>query len=65
MCSALVAADLRLPWEIAAYGPTEDGTHRAYGIMVLTMEGDAIIAITGFLGPELFRHFALPAALES
>jgi hypothetical protein len=37
---------------------------RAYGIMVLTMQDEAIIAITGFLGTELFRYFALPAALE-
>jgi len=32
--------------------------------MVLTMQDEAIIAITGFLGAELFRYFALPAALE-
>lgn len=49
---------------LAAYGPAEDGAHCAYGIMVLTMQGDAIVAITGFLGAELFRYFALPAALE-
>jgi RNA polymerase sigma-70 factor (ECF subfamily) len=49
---------------LAAYGPAEDGVLRAYGIMVLTMQDEAIIAITGFLGTELFRYFALPAALE-
>jgi RNA polymerase sigma-70 factor (ECF subfamily) len=49
---------------LAAYGPAEDGELSAYGIMVLTMQDEAIIAITGFLGTELFRYFALPAALE-
>jgi hypothetical protein len=32
--------------------------------MVLTMQGDAITAMTNFLGAELFRHFVLPAVLE-
>ena len=49
---------------LAAYGPAEGGALRAYGIMVLTMQDEVIIAITGFLGTELFRYFALPAALE-
>lgn len=49
---------------VAAYGPDEDGVLRAYGIMVLTMQEEAIIAITGFLGSELFPYFALPATLE-
>jgi hypothetical protein len=30
--------------------------------MVLTMQRDAVIAITGFLGAELFGCFDLPAA---
>ena len=50
---------------LAAYGPAEDGELRAYGIMVLTMQDEGIIAITGFFGTELFRYFALPVALES
>src|SRR5215831_8780380 len=37
---------------LAAYGPVEDGRRHAYGVMVLTMQDDAISAITGFLGPE-------------
>ena len=49
---------------LAAYGPTEDGDLRAYGIMVLTIQDRAIIAITGFLGADLFQYFALPAVLE-
>jgi len=32
--------------------------------MVLTMQDDAISMITGFLGPDLFGYFALPASLE-
>jgi RNA polymerase sigma-70 factor (ECF subfamily) len=49
---------------LAAYGPAEGGKRHAYGIMVLTMEGEAITAITGFLGAQLFGYFGLPATLE-
>ena len=49
---------------LAAYRPAEDGRRHAYGIMVLTMQGDAISAITGFLGTQLFGYFGLPATLE-
>ena len=49
---------------LAAYGPAEDGRRHAYGVMVLTMQDDAISAITGFLGPDLLGYFALPASLE-
>jgi len=37
---------------------------RESGIMVLTMPGDAIIAISGFLTAELFRFFDLPVAVR-
>jgi len=49
---------------LAAYGPADDGRRHAYGVMVLTMQDDAISAITGFLGPDLLGYFALPASLE-
>ena len=40
-----------------------DGEHRPYGIMVVTVEGDRIAAITGRPGAEVFRLFKLPETL--
>ena len=36
---------------------------RSYGLFVLTLEGDAIAAITWFADTGLFRHFGLPRTL--
>jgi hypothetical protein len=36
---------------------------RAYGLFVLTLEGDAVAAITWFAETALFRHFGLPRTL--
>jgi RNA polymerase sigma-70 factor (TIGR02960 family) len=41
-----------------------DGRLHAYGIMVLTLEGDRIVAITGFPDRSVFRHFGLPRTLR-
>jgi RNA polymerase sigma-70 factor (TIGR02960 family) len=41
----------------------EAGIHRAYGLMVLTLDGDAIAEITGFADPTLFALFGLPTKL--
>jgi RNA polymerase sigma-70 factor (TIGR02960 family) len=41
-----------------------DGRLHAYGIMVLTLEGDRIVAITGFPDRSVFRHFGLPRTLH-
>jgi RNA polymerase sigma-70 factor (TIGR02960 family) len=41
-----------------------DGRLHAYGIMVLTLEGDRIAAITGFPDRSVFRHFGLPRTLH-
>jgi hypothetical protein len=38
---------------------------RAYGLIVLTLEGDAIAAITWFSDTGLFRHFGLPRTVPS
>jgi RNA polymerase sigma-70 factor (TIGR02960 family) len=38
---------------------------RPYGLFVLTLEGDAIAAITWFADTGLFRHFGLPRTLPS
>ena len=43
----------------------EAGVYRAYGIMVLTLDGDAIAEITGFSDPSLFPLFGLPRELEA
>jgi RNA polymerase sigma-70 factor, ECF subfamily len=39
----------------------EAGEHRAYGIMVLTVDGDRLAAITGFPGSDVFSSFGLPS----
>jgi hypothetical protein len=38
---------------------------RPYGLIVLTLEGDAIAAITWFADTGIFRHFGLPRTLPS
>ena len=46
---------------VAAYLPdAETDVCRGYGIMVLSLVGDRIAAITGFPGPHLFARFGLP-----
>jgi hypothetical protein len=48
---------------LAAYVPAADGTDRAYGVMVLVVAEDRILAITGFQEASLFQAFGLPQAL--
>jgi len=49
----------------AAYVRSLEGSgSTAYGIMVLTTDGDRIIEITGFADPALFPAFGLPVSLE-
>lgn len=51
---------------VAAYMlAPEEGVHRAYGIMVLTLDTDGIAEITGFSEPPLFAAFGLPIRLET
>jgi RNA polymerase sigma-70 factor (TIGR02960 family) len=38
---------------------------RPYGLIVLTLEGDAVAAITWFADTGVFRHFGLPRSLRS
>jgi hypothetical protein len=38
---------------------------RPYGLIVLTLEGDAITAITWFADTGVFRHFGLPRTLPN
>jgi RNA polymerase sigma-70 factor (TIGR02960 family) len=38
---------------------------RPYGLLVLTLEGDAIAAITWFADTGVFRHFGLPRTLPN
>jgi len=51
-----------------AFGCYEDdpraGIARAYGLMVLTLSGDRVTAITGFADPSVFAHFGLPRTLS-
>jgi RNA polymerase sigma-70 factor, ECF subfamily len=47
----------------ACYLQTREGTLRAYGLMVLTLGGDRIAAITGFPDTSVFATFGLPRSL--
>ena len=42
-----------------------DGVHRAYGVMVLAFDGEAISGIVGFAETSLFELFGLPLELEA
>ena len=41
----------------------EQEVHRAYGVMVLTIDQRGISAITGFANPSLFHRFGLADTL--
>jgi RNA polymerase sigma-70 factor, ECF subfamily len=61
----LIPTRANLQPAVAAYVRGEDGgASSAYGIMVLTIDGDHIIEITGFADPALCSDFGLPACLE-
>jgi RNA polymerase sigma-70 factor (TIGR02960 family) len=47
------------------YLPDAHAIARPYGLVVLTLEGDAIAAITWFADTGVFRHFGLPRTLPS
>jgi RNA polymerase sigma-70 factor, ECF subfamily len=49
---------------VAVYFPDESGGHRAYGLMVLVLEGDRIAEIVGFADASLFPRFGLPVELS-
>jgi len=51
---------------VAAYVQDDGGPGMsAYGIMVLAIDGDHIIEITGFADPTLFPVFGLPVRREA
>ncbi len=62
----LTVRSLALPdAAVAAYAQDDDGPGMsAYGIMVLTVDGDHITEITGFADPALFPVFELPIQRE-
>ena len=41
-----------------------NGVHRAYGVMVFSVDGNAISGIVGFADQSLFEQFGLPLELE-
>jgi RNA polymerase sigma-70 factor (ECF subfamily) len=50
---------------IGAYFPDpEAGVYRPYGIMVLSLDGEAIAEITGCTDPSMFPLLGLPNKLE-
>jgi RNA polymerase sigma-70 factor (ECF subfamily) len=42
----------------------QDGLYHAYGVQVVSFDGDQIAAITTFRTPALVRHFGLPDVLD-
>jgi RNA polymerase sigma-70 factor (ECF subfamily) len=51
---------------IAAYRISADGTrYLPLALDVLTLRGEAIVAVTAFRTPELFPHFSLPGELAA
>ena len=48
-----------------AYLSDHLGRCQGYGIMVLTVTGGMLSAITGFLGSGMFRHFGLPRTWDA
>jgi RNA polymerase sigma-70 factor, ECF subfamily len=49
---------------VAVYFPDDEpGRYRAYGLMVLVLDGDRIAEIVGFSDPSLFPAFGLPGEL--
>ena len=53
----------RQPAVGAYFLDAEAGVYRPYGLMVFTLDGEAIAQITGFPEPALFASFGLPAEL--
>jgi len=49
---------------LAAYVRGPDGVHRAYGVMVFSIERDAITGIVGFADDTVFERFGLPTELD-
>ena len=50
------------PRSAATYDP-QAAIARAYGLLVLTLQGERISAITWFVDLSLFPHFGLPRTL--
>jgi RNA polymerase sigma-70 factor (ECF subfamily) len=49
---------------LAAYAWNEEaGEHRAYGVMVFSLEDEAVAGIVGFADAALFDRFALPTSV--
>ena len=48
----------------AYFRPAQTEIARLYGMVVLTLEGQQISAITWFGGNSAFRHFGLPRILR-
>ena len=50
---------------VAAYlREGDEGIYRAYMVLVLAIEGEAIASLVRFRGPGLFERFGLPMTLE-
>jgi RNA polymerase sigma-70 factor (TIGR02960 family) len=61
----LVATSANRQPALAAYvHDPAAGVHRAYGVMVLSLEAGAITGIVGFADASIFEHFGLPTELR-
>jgi hypothetical protein len=64
LAAGLVATRANGHPALAAYLPGVDGSHHAYGLMVLVVAGDGIQAVTGFQDASLFPAFGLPTVRQ-
>ena len=54
----------RQPAVAEYYRDGDDGAFHAHGVMILSIEGDAIASLTHFAGPALVGRFGLPMTLD-
>jgi RNA polymerase sigma-70 factor (ECF subfamily) len=54
----------RQPAVAAYYREGDVGTYHAYSVMVLAIEGEAIVSLVRFADPTLFPHFGLPMTYD-
>lgn len=60
----LVATRANRQPAFGCYLRTREGPLRAYGLMVLTLSSDQVVAITGFPDTSVFASFGLPRTLS-
>jgi RNA polymerase sigma-70 factor (ECF subfamily) len=54
----------RQPAVAAYFRERDSGPFRAYGVLVLAFDGEAIVSMVRFGDASLFQHFGLPASID-